>query len=131
GGGVQQRLPDVGRRGKVGRAHAQVVDRAALSFQSHLLVVQGRENLVPEQLHPLGKFHPYIPTPLCLCSAHFSTFRRGLQLVDGGCRPAHTQHGGGDLGPAVAAADAVGGQPVAPLVALEGVLGQDAEHPVD
>src|SRR5699024_7021594 len=63
GGRAGQRLDDVGRGGKVRRAHAQVVDRAALGLQRHFLVVQGREDLVPEQLHPLGKFHPYIPSP--------------------------------------------------------------------
>lgn len=52
-------------------------------------------------------------------------------LINGRLRPSHAQHGGGDLLPAVAAADAVGAQAGAPLEAPEGFFRPAAEDAVD
>lgn len=52
-------------------------------------------------------------------------------LINGRLRPSNTQHGGGDLLPAVAAADAVHPQAGAALVALQGLFRPRAEQPVD
>ena len=53
GGGLHQRLFDMGRRGKIRRTHAQIVQRAPLGLQRHLAVVQRGENFRAEQLQTL------------------------------------------------------------------------------
>ena len=50
-------LLDVGGGRKIRRAHAQIIQMAALRLQSDLFIVQGGEDLGPEQLQPMGKFH--------------------------------------------------------------------------
>ena len=54
---VDQRLLNVGRRGKVRGAHTQIKQMAAFGFQSYLFVVERGKDLRSEQVQPVGKFH--------------------------------------------------------------------------
>ena len=54
-------LADVLGGRKVRRADAQIINGAALCFQSYLAFVQCGEDLVAEQVQSFGKFHDTIP----------------------------------------------------------------------
>ena len=61
GSGIHHGLADVLGGRKVRRADAQIINGAALSFQSYLAFVQCGEDLVAEQVQSFGKFHDTIP----------------------------------------------------------------------
>ena len=61
GSGIHHGLADVLGGRKVRRADAQIINGAALCFQSYLAFVQCGEDLVAEQVQSFGKFHDTIP----------------------------------------------------------------------